>query len=235
MKQGTLLTAILFALFVGVAAIAQDRLDAYAKFKPLVASFEPVMISEHGREYESTSTYGVELGGVRELGKGLSFEFGFIAFPDVQLDGLQLLRNAGIEDLGSDTYIELETQAFLFDLNWNVTHSIMPKSPIQAFVGLGLGLAYIDVHQQENGNEVFFEQIEGDSNWSPAYRASAGIQFQIIPELVLTIGYSYVNFGTAKFGNRRAYHTGSLGYASVPNFELDLEAQVLQLGIKYAF
>lgn len=238
MRLRTLLTITIGLLLSTAGLSAHDRLEAYAKFRPTLTVFgdlESTNTRSDGWEFDQTTAFGYEIGSILELDKGLRLELGFLILPDINLSGAQINNGSSLAGQGSDVDLYMDAYAVMVDANWEFTQLFMPKSPFQAYVGLGLGLSYVSVDGMRNRLGPYVETVDGESSLSPAYRISLGAQYQLSEELILTCSYSYMNLGEAELGEKWSNNLGQSGNHYQRALDLDLAAHVFQVGLNFAF
>lgn len=110
----------------------------------------------------------------------------------------------------------------LFNGYWDIERygSMVP------YLGAGIGFAYNNMDRVYQNGTSF---TEGGSNFDFAWALMAGASIDVSEDVVLDLGYRYVNFGDAVSG------TGASGN-TVPRVRADdLGAHELRVGVRYAF
>ncbi len=133
---------------------------------------------------------------------------------------------------GTDEYTAvLSSWAFMANAYWDIGtwHGVTP------FVGGGVGTSlntlkgFTDVNTTTNGVAYGADF----SQWSLAWQLTAGMAFQVSPNVTFEAAYRYINLGNAQSGDLVAYD----GTNSVDNpMEFhNLTSQDFKVGLRYAF
>jgi opacity protein-like surface antigen len=115
---------------------------------------------------------------------------------------------------------------------FNVYADLVTWGLFTPYVGGGVGVARNEVDDLEVRSGGQTGRLEGDHNYDFAWQAGGGVGIQVLPKLLVDVGYRYVDLGKARTGT-----TGTLGNAafSGPAAEGDLRAHEVGVGLRLSF
>ena len=133
---------------------------------------------------------------------------------------------------GTDEYTAVKTElTFLANAYWDIG----TWKGVTPFVGAGVGTSlntikgFTDVNTVTNGVAYAADH----SQWSLAWQLSAGLAYQITPEMTLEAAYRYMDLGGARSGDLVAYD-GTNSVNNPMEFR-HLTSQDFKVGFRYAF
>lgn len=99
------------------------------------------------------------------------------------------------------------------------------------YVGAGIGVAYNQLDEVYfTQNPLLVNRIEGDDELSFAWSLMAGVGYQIRDNLILDVGYRYIDLGKAESGR-----VDSAGFVNPRVYVDDLDAHEFKVGLRYHF
>ncbi len=144
--------------------------------------------------------------------------------------GLDIYNDSGTP--GTDEYTGVKSEwTFLANAYWDIGtwHQITP------FVGAGIGTSlntikgFTDVNTAHGGVAYGADH----SQWSLAWQLTAGLSYQVTPNLTVEAAYRYLNLGNAASGDLITYN-GTNSVYNPMEFH-NLTSQDFKVGLRYAF
>ncbi|QUS41176.1 porin family protein [Tardiphaga alba] len=110
---------------------------------------------------------------------------------------------------------------------------------VTPFIGAGIGASYNRISGfRDDGvrsnNGAFSSSVtyfEDHGQWNMAWAAHAGLSYKVNPSLTLELAYSYVDLGSGRPGNFRAYDNSAAGASSI--VLKDITSHDLKLGVRW--
>ena len=139
-----------------------------------------------------------------------AFDVEGVADPDV------------IDSLSQDTNV----QSFvgLFNAYWDIAN----YNGVTPYIGGGIGFAHNQIDDIFIAESGFVTQ--GGETTEFAWALMAGLAFDISPDLILDVGYRYIDLGDVKSGI-----VGSDGGTTSPVLVRDMDAHEIRIGFRYEF
>ena len=116
---------------------------------------------------------------------------------DVTIDYLSALKYEGTVTTAGDTTAKIQATTALFNgyVDLGTWYRITP------YIGAGVGAAYTDVTDYVSGGSPPFTGDVDKKQWGFAWAVMAGAAYPISPNLMLDVGYRYLNIGDVKTGS----------------------------------
>ncbi len=139
---------------------------------------------------------------------------------------------AATPEVGTDEYTAVKTEwTFLANAYWDIGtwHSVTP------FVGAGIGASYNTIKGFTDVNTVTGGVAYGadHSQWSLAWQLTAGLAYQVTPNMTLEAAYRYIDLGNAASGDLVAYDGTNNEYN--PMEFRHLTSQDFKVGFRWQF
>ena len=181
------------------------------------------------KDFESSPLFGMGIG--YQYNQHLRFDVTGEWRGNATFHGLDLYTNT-VPQTGTDEYTAVKTElTFLANAYWDIGtwYGVTP------FVGGGIGASYntIKGFSDVNTAHAGVAYAADHSQWSLAWQLSAGLAYQITPNMTLEAAYRYMDLGNAASGDIVPY-TGPNTVYNPMEFR-HLTSQDFKIGFRYAF
>jgi len=136
------------------------------------------------------------------LGQGVNASLGFgiktqWLRTDITIDYVSPLKYSGTVATPDDTTAKIQTFTTLLNgyLDLGTWYRLSP------YVGAGVGAAYADLYDYASTGAPPFSGDTSNKRWGFAWAAMAGVAYPISHNLMLDVGYRYLNIGDVSSGS----------------------------------
>ncbi len=185
-------------------------------------------VTNVSKNFESSPLWGLGIG--YRHSDHLRFDLTGEYRGNATFHGLDIYDNGGT--LGTDEYTGVKTElTFLANAYWDIGkwHGVTP------FVGAGIGTSlntikgFTDVNTVTNGVAYGADH----SQWNLAWQLSAGLAYQVTPNVTIEAAYRYMDLGGAQSGDLIAYD--GTNTVDNPMVFRHLTSQDFKVGFRYEF
>jgi len=140
---------------------------------------------------------------------------------DVTLDYVSALKYQGTTVTSGDTSAKIQSDTALFNayLDLGTWYHITP------YLGIGAGAAYTRVSDYVSGGAPPFAGNADKDQWGFAWAAMAGVAFPLSHNMMLDVGYRYLNVGDVKTASDAF---GAMTFKNVAGHEV-------RVGLRWSF
>jgi opacity protein-like surface antigen len=143
------------------------------------------------------------------------------ARTDFTLDYISAMKYTGSVAAPDDTSAKIQATTLLFNgyFDLGTWYRLTP------YVGGGIGTAYARVTDYQSTGAPPFTGNVNHNQWTLAWAGMAGVGWQVAPNLLLDIGYRYINIGDVKTGSDAF---GAMTFRNVAGHEV-------RVGLRWSF
>lgn len=188
-------------------------------------------VTNVSKNFESSPLFGLGIG--YQYNDHLRFDVTGEFRGNATFHGLDVYHDTAADpEDGTDEYTAVKSEwTFLANAYWDLGtwHQVTP------FVGAGVGASlntikgFTDVNTPTGGVAYAADH----SKWSLAWQLTAGLSYQVTPNMTLEAAYRYLDLGSAASGDIVPY-IGPNNYNNPMEFR-HLTSQDFKIGFRYAF
>ena len=183
------------------------------------------------RDFESSPLFGLGIG--YQYNDHLRFDVTGEYRGNATFHGLDIYDDTAADpEVGTDEYTAIKTElTFLANAYWDIG----TWQGVTPFVGGGIGSSLNTIKAFSDINTVTggVAYAADHSQWSLAWQLTAGLSYQVTPNMTLEAAYRYMDLGNAASGDIVPYTGPNL--VNNPMEFRHLTSQDLKIGFRYAF
>ncbi len=232
----TIAIVLLSFAFIGASKAQEDRLETHLRLEnnyifwdeQEVEFSEPTGESELDVGNEESVSFVLAYG--CRINPVIRNDISYTYVAETEFEGPYLHNGVAT---GVDGSVEVRTHAFMYNVFADFGEVLEPQlktdGVVNPYVGAGIGVALHDLTNIEVGSSSVGDEQTTEFAW----HVSLGVEFMVSDHFLISVGYRYLDFGTAESDDQAS--AGSIATGLSDPLELDLAGHALTLGIRIEF